>query len=103
MAELLNSDRRITLGIWGLGRGQSFIRSAKALNIDIVAGCDFHENMREKFRNNCPDAFITDDEDEFLAQDVDAVLIRQQRRWRRRWWRRRWRWRPSTTELRSHQ
>jgi len=72
---IFNTKKRIKLGIWGLGRGQSFINSAKALNIDVVAGCDFHESMRESFRKNCPDAFITPDEDEFLTRDFDAVLI----------------------------
>lgn len=72
---VFKTDKRIKLGIWGLGRGQSFIQSAKVLNIDVVAGCDFHESVRESFRKNCPAAFITPDEDEFLAQDFDAVLV----------------------------
>lgn len=72
---IFKSDKRIKLGIWGLGRGQSFIQSAKALNIDVVAGCDFYEPLRESFRKNCPGAFICSDEDEFLARDFDAVLI----------------------------
>lgn len=72
---IFSTDKRLKLGIWGLGRGQSFITSAKALNIDVVAGCDFHENMRASFHKNCPDAFLTADEDEFLAQDFDAVLV----------------------------
>jgi predicted dehydrogenase len=69
------TDKRLKLGIWGLGRGQSFIASAKALNIDVVAGCDFHENMRATFGKNCPDAFLTGDENEFLERDFDAVLV----------------------------
>ena len=73
--KIFDTDKRIRLGIWGLGRGQSFIWSAKFLNIDVVAGCDFNETMREQFRKNCPDAFVTADEDEFLAQDFDAVLV----------------------------
>lgn len=72
---ILNTNKKIKLGIWGLGRGQSFIHSAQALNIQIVAGCDFHESMREKFKKNCPAAFLTADENEFLTQDFDAVLI----------------------------
>ena len=74
-SNIFKTDKRIKLGIWGLGRGQSFIESAKALNIDVVAGCDFHESMRDSFRKNCPDAFITADENEFLARDFDAVLV----------------------------
>lgn len=73
--QLLPTSKHLKLGIWGLGRGQSFIASAKALNIDIVAGCDFHANMRASFQKNCPDAFLTADEDEFLARDFDAVLV----------------------------
>lgn len=72
---ILEPDKKIKLGIWGLGRGQSFINSARALNIDIVAGCDFHKSMHESFRKHCPDAFVTPDEDEFLARDLDAVLV----------------------------
>ena len=71
----MEADKHLKLGIWGLGRGQSFIASAKALNIDIVAGCDFHANMRASFKKNCPDAFLTADADEFLARDLDAVLV----------------------------
>jgi len=69
------TERRIKLGIWGLGRGSSFLRSLASLNIDVVAGCDYHENMRQGFLKNCPDAFVTDNEDEFLASDIDAVLV----------------------------
>ncbi len=70
-----NTDKRIKLGIWGLGRGSSFIESAKALNIDVVAGCDYNAHMRDRFKKTCPDALVTADEDEFLAADFDAVLV----------------------------
>ena len=67
--------KRLKMGIWGLGRGAGFVNSAKALGIDIVAGCDFHDMAREKFKAICPDAVLTADEDEFLKMDIDAVLI----------------------------
>ncbi len=73
--KIFDTDRRIKLGIWGLGRGSSFISAAKFLNIDVVAGCDFNPTMRDRFRAMCPDAFVTADEDEFLEQDIDAVLV----------------------------
>ena len=73
--KVFDTDKRVRLGIWGLGRGRYFISMAKAVNIDIVAGCDFNEVMRDDFRKLCPDAFVTADEDEFLAQDFDAVLV----------------------------
>ena len=47
-------DKRIKLGIWGLGRGLGFIQSARMLNIDVVAGCDFNATMREDFQKRCP-------------------------------------------------
>ncbi len=75
MKNVFSTDHRIKLGIWGLGRGVNFVQSAAALNIDVVAGCDINPHMCENFRQAAPGAFITQDEDEFLAQDFDAVLI----------------------------
>lgn len=75
MNSVFSSDHRIKLGIWGLGRGLNFVQSAAALNIDVVAGCDTNPHMCENFRKVLPAAFVTKDEDEFLAQDFDAVLI----------------------------
>ena len=76
MKQIFDTDRKIRLGIWGLGRGSTFLKAAKALNIEIVAGCDFNENLRNKFKEDCPDAFITDNEDDFLnIPNMDAVLI----------------------------
>ena len=72
---IFNTDKRIKLGIWGLGRGSSFISCANALNIDVVAGCDYNLHMRERFQKNLPNAFVTDNEDDFLASDIDAVLV----------------------------
>lgn len=73
--KIFNTDKRIKLGVWGLGRGGDLIACCKALNIDVVAGCDFNEHIRENFRKHAPDVFLTADEDEFLAQDMDAVLV----------------------------
>lgn len=67
--------KRLKLGVWGLGRGMAFLNSARALNIDVVAGCDFHEDRHKAFHEICPDAALTKDEDEFLAMDFDAVLV----------------------------
>lgn len=72
---VFDTDQRIRLGIWGLGRGMSFFRTCGFLNIDVVAGCDYNEHMRANFLSACPGAFVTDDEDAFLAQDFDAVLL----------------------------
>lgn len=75
MGEIFNTDKVIRLGIWGLGRGRSFINQCKALNIEVVAGCDLNQNLCEDFRKICPEAYVTNDEDDFLAQNMDAVLV----------------------------
>lgn len=72
---VFDTNKRIRLGIWGLGRGMSFFNTCKFLNIDVVAGCDFNAHMRANFLNHCPGAFVTDNEEEFLKQDFDAVLL----------------------------
>ena len=71
----LNTDKRIRLGIWGLGRGMSFYRSCDALGIDVVAGCDYDERLRSRFLKSCPNAMATDDSEKFLKYDMDAVLV----------------------------
>jgi len=75
MEKFFDTDKRIRLGIWGLGRGKNFVDSARLLNIDVVAGCDIHEEIRERFKKDVPEAYCTADEKEFLACDMDAVLI----------------------------
>jgi predicted dehydrogenase len=72
---IFNTDRRIRLGIWGLGRGMSFYEVCAALNFDVVAGCDYNEHMRKGFAQANPRALVTADEREFLAADFDAVLL----------------------------
>lgn len=73
--KVFDTDRRLRLGIWGLGRGMSFYKTCSALNFDVVAGCDYNEHMRKRFLEHNPGAFATADQDEFLAQDFDAVLL----------------------------
>lgn len=75
MQKVFNTDKRIRLGLWGLGRGMAFFRSAELLNMDVVAGCDFNKDMQQDFLRHCPDAFVTSDIDEFLKQDIDAVVV----------------------------
>ncbi len=74
-ARVFDTEKRIRLGIWGLGRGMSFYNTCKFLNIDVVAGCDYNEHMRDRFLSQNPGAFATADADEFLKQDFDAVLL----------------------------
>ena len=75
MGQIFDTDKRIRLGVWGCGRGGGLIGPAKLFNIDVVAGCDIHPEILGKFKENVPDAFCTNDENEFLKCDMDAVLI----------------------------
>ena len=75
MGKIFNTDKRIKLGIWGLGRGANFVKSAAYLNIDVVAGCDIHPELRKRFQQIVPNACCTADETEFLSCDMDAVLV----------------------------
>ena len=71
----LFGGKHLKLGIWGLGRGSSFIASARALGVDIVAACDTSPAMRTRFKEICPEAEVVDNEDVFFKMDFDAVLI----------------------------
>lgn len=73
--KVFDTDQRIRLGIWGLGRGMSFYHTCRLLNIDVVAGCDYNAHMREKFLAANPGALATADAQEFLDHDFDAVLL----------------------------
>lgn len=72
---IFDTDRRIRLGIWGLGRGMSFFNTCRAVHLDVVAGCDFNAHLRDNFAAHNPGAFVTADAEAFLAQDFDAVLL----------------------------
>ena len=72
---VFDTDRRIRLGVWGLGRGLHIAGPCAALNIDVVAGCDYNATMRTEFAERYPSAFVTDDAAAFLARDFDAVLL----------------------------
>ncbi|MBR2373345.1 MAG: GNAT family N-acetyltransferase [Lentisphaeria bacterium] len=75
MENLFSGKKKIRLGIWGLGRGRAFIEQCKELNYEIAAGCDLNKTMCSEFSKLCPEAFTTCDEDEFLKQDLDVILV----------------------------
>jgi len=72
---VFDTDKKIKIGMWGLGRGWAFYRMCEYLNIEVVAGCEYNEHMRTLFQRANPEAFATDNADEFLARDFDAVLV----------------------------
>ena len=72
---VFGTERRIRLGVWGLGRGLAVARAGRAVNIDVVAGCDTDERLRSAFAAEMPEAVCTADPDEFLSSGIDGVLI----------------------------
>lgn len=72
---IFDTDRRIRVGIWGLGRGTDFFSTCRFLNIDVVAGCDYNRHMWTNLLEFNPGAFVTADAEEFLKQDFDAVIL----------------------------
>lgn len=74
-ASVFPKNKRLRLGVWGLGRGLHIVTVANALNIDVVAGCDFNPHFLEIFHKQIPSGRFTNDADEFLSWDFDAVLI----------------------------
>ena len=69
------TSRRLRLGVWGLGRGLHIAQTAAACHFDVVAGCDYNPHFLEIFRKEIPDGQFTDDAEEFLSWDLDAVLL----------------------------
>lgn len=74
-APLFGTDRKVRLGVWGLGRGLQIIRTARAVNVEVVAGCDFNPHFLAMFRDAVPESRFTADAAEFLSWDFDAVLV----------------------------
>lgn len=72
---VFDTDHRIRLGIWGLGRGAGFAEMCSSLSIDVVAGCESYVPARQAFLAAVPGARVTADAIEFLSWDFDAVLL----------------------------
>ncbi|MBQ7779377.1 MAG: Gfo/Idh/MocA family oxidoreductase [Clostridia bacterium] len=68
--------KTIKLGIFGLGRGSSFMESVLVNNGEVVALCDRDVKKMEKAAENLPEkpAFYTDFE-AFIRHDMDAVFL----------------------------
>lgn len=74
-SRVFETDRRIRLGVWGLGRGLHLASICPAVNMDVVAGLDLSDHLRRAFAERYPDALVTDDVNSFLSADFDAVLL----------------------------
>ncbi len=68
--------KQIKIGIFGLGRGASFIDNILACNGDIVAICDKDEELLAKRQERLPDAAAYTNFDEFIEHEgLEAVFL----------------------------
>ena len=69
---------KVKIGVIGGGRGKSMIRySREASNAELVAICDFRDDVLERMKKECGEDGISyySDYDEFLKHDMDAVVL----------------------------
>lgn len=68
--------KKIRIGIFGLGRGTNFFKSAMLNDGEIVAFCDKDETLMEREAKNLPDApAMYTDFDKFIEHGMDAVVL----------------------------
>jgi len=69
------NEKRIRVGIIGIGRGQSFARAAnEVVGMELVALCDRWEERLQEVGKRYGVATYTDYE-KFLEHDMDAVIL----------------------------
>ena len=69
---------KVKIGVLGGGRGKSMIRYGReASNAELVAICDFRDDVLERMKKECGENGISyySDYDEFLKHDMDAVVL----------------------------
>ena len=69
---------KVKIGVIGGGRGKSMIRYGReASNAELVAICDFRDDVLERMKKECGEDGISyySDYDEFLKHDMDAVIL----------------------------
>ena len=69
---------KVKIGVIGGGRGKSMIRYGReASNAELVAICDFRDDILERMKKECGEDGISyySDYDEFLKHDMDAVVL----------------------------
>jgi predicted dehydrogenase len=71
---VMASNETIGVGVVGVGRGQSFMRSAQATGMTLVAICDTWEERLQQVGKELGVATFTD-YDAFLQHDLDAVVL----------------------------
>jgi predicted dehydrogenase len=72
--EVAVSEKRIRLGVVGIGRGLTFARLADAVGMELVALCDVREDKLAEVGRQFGVATYTDYQ-KFLEHDLDAVVL----------------------------
>ena len=68
--------RPVRVGVFGIGRGQSFAAQAEAMEgVKLVAICDQREQALADFARQHPQVTTYTDYDRMLAHDLDAVVL----------------------------
>lgn len=68
-------EKKIRIGIFGLGRGLNNAKSMLLNGAEIVAVCDIKHRLRDKAKEQLGDVLSFSDFDEFIKVDMDAVYI----------------------------
>ncbi|MBR5447973.1 MAG: Gfo/Idh/MocA family oxidoreductase, partial [Clostridia bacterium] len=67
---------KIKFGVFGLGRGASFIGNMEKNGAELVAVCDKDEKLLNKFRERYPEAGAYDNFDDFICHEgLDAIVV----------------------------
>lgn len=68
------AEKKIRVGVVGVGRGMSFAGMAEQVGMELVALCDTWEEKLRQAGQRCGVATYTDYE-EFLGHDLEAVIL----------------------------
>ena len=74
MAIKCDKERPIRVGVVGVGRGRSFMRTASATGMELVAICDtWEERLETEGQALGVETYV--DYEQFLSHDMDAVVL----------------------------
>jgi len=68
-------ERKVRIGIFGGWRGDTFINIVKMCGAELVAVCEKKEGAAEKIHKNYPEIKVFKDFDDFIKEDMDAVIL----------------------------
>ena len=72
----MSNEKKIKVGVFGLGRGGAYLQSFLTCNAEIVAVCDQYQNRVDNTIKSLGDGVTGyNDFDKFIEHDMDAVLL----------------------------